>query len=407
MDWKSTTTLLPPDAFATAFSALASVGGKITLLSSTSKGIARGPADISSDQESLLSEIQDDPSVLLAKPGLEMIKQVLQAPPVDICSKKDPRPWTNAKEWKADVELALRNAIVAARKSMSTTEDLAKKVDDLGAEIRALPADQTFTAVLKQNQTILTNAIQARLQLGVRFQTLLDALDVIPDKGVALKSDTAIRDSDTKDKNYQSQVWGLNYLNKLTPVAKRVSTTTPAADPGLLGTLAETPVKQPIISVTVQFQSPQRLEVSSGLMVPTSPYHTYTKASVATNGIVTDNIVQENLTYTVVPVVSVNFLIGRELIARKQRVATFATVAVGYNPATSAVEFGTGLAFSWRSIVLSGLADVGRDMQLAGGFKIGESLGLTNAATPLTTTRWGIRPAVALSVRIPLGGASK
>ena len=55
---------------------------------------------------------------------------------------------------------------------------------------------------------------------------------------------------------------------------------------------------------------------------------------------------QQTLTYTVIPVADINFLLGHELIARQQRLAFFATAAVGYCPATSSVAFGVGPSFS-------------------------------------------------------------
>jgi hypothetical protein len=127
---------------------------------------------------------------------------------------------------------------------------------------------------------------------------------------------------------------------------------------------------------------------------------------VASGGVVTGNIVQESLTYTVVPVALANINI-KEWDKRQQRVAFIGTMAVGYNPATSAVEFGAGPSFSWRSIVLNGLADFGRDTHLAGGFTVNEVLPVSNPPKPLTNTTWGVKPAAGISIRIPLGGSSK
>jgi hypothetical protein len=136
------------------------------------------------------------------------------------------------------------------------------------------------------------------------------------------------------------------------------------------------------------------------------PYHSYATAAVASGGVVTGNIVQESLTYTVVPVALANINI-KEWDKRQQRVAFIGTMAVGYNPATSAVEFGAGPSFSWRSIVLNGLADFGRDTHLAGGFTVNEVLPVSNPPKPLTNTTWGVKPAAGISIRIPLGGSSK
>ena len=193
----------------------------------------------------------------------------------------------------------------------------------------------------------------------------------------------------------------------MTPVVKRaIADSYKSANVALLTALAGAPLKVPIITVTVQFQTPSRIEVSSGLMVPFSGFHTYSKAEVASGGVVSDDVVQKTITFSVVPMAYTN-LLAFERNPNGQRLGLFATGGIGYNPATNSVEFGAGGTFSYRSIAISFLADIGRDTKLAGGFTVGQSLGPTNAAaTPLTTTYWTIRPAMALSVRIPLGGGA-
>jgi uncharacterized alkaline shock family protein YloU len=223
---------------------------------------------------------------------------------------------------------------------------------------------------------------------------------------VGLKTIPEIGEFPSKDKTYQSQVWVLNYANKLAPAVKKVSAQSSASDTGSLAGLADTPTKQALVTLTVQFQSPPRVEVSAGLMVPLTPYHSYSTAAVATNGAITGSVVQETRTYTVVPMVSVNILV-KDFIVKQQRAAWFGSVAVGYNPATSSVEFGVGPSFSWRSIVFGGLVDIGRDTRLAGGFTVGQSLPAGNPPKPLTATVWGVKPAAVLTIRIPLGGSSK
>ena len=46
--------------------------------------------------------------------------------------------------------------------------------------------------------------------------------------------------------------------------------------------------------------------------------------------------------------------------------------------------------------MLSGLADIGRDIQLAGCFSVGQSLPASNPPKPLTVTGWFVKPAIAL-----------
>jgi hypothetical protein len=210
---------------------------------------------------------------------------------------------------------------------------------------------------------------------------------------------------DDKDHNSLQMSWTLNYVNTIAVVIKR-DLTTPYKPASPSDAVLSPPSKQAIVGVTVQYQSAPRLEIATGIMVPLMPFHSYSAAAVATNGAVTGNVVQETLTYTVVPLVLVNIVVKQGL-AQKQPVAFFTTIGTGYNPATSSVEFGVGPSFSWRSLMFSGLADIGRDTQLAGGFKVGQPLPASNPPKPLTSVGWSVKPAIALSVRIPLGGASK
>jgi hypothetical protein len=311
--------------------------------------------------------------------------------------------------WKNDVEPVLRNAIGQAAQSEAahSSAELQKAVDALGAEIKILvSASAAELADLNLNQLTLIDAMSQRKDLGARLAALLSAVQLLPSSGAGLNPVPEIGEFPSKDKTYQSQAWVLNYANRLAPVIKRVSAQSFTADAGLPGALAETPTKQALVTLTVQFQSPPRVEVSTGVMVPAAPYHSYSAAAVATNGTITKSVVQETLTYTVVPVVSVNVLV-KDFIAKQQRAAWFGSVAVGYNPATSSVEFGVGPSFSWRSMVLSGFVDIGRDTQLAGGFTVGQSLPAVNPPKPLTATMWSVKPAFVLSIRIPLAGASK
>lgn len=215
-----------------------------------------------------------------------------------------------------------------------------------------------------------------------------------------------MKDFHTDDRSYyRLEVWTVDYSNRLAIAAKQVvANSVQVGDAAKLATLADTPTKVPLVAITVQFQSPSRVEVSSGLMVPLTAYRSYSKASQASGGTVTDNVVQETKTFTVVPMAFVSVL-QKEWITKKQRSAILYTGGVGYNPATSAVEFGAGLTYSYRSIAFSGLVDLGRDTKLGGGFTVGQSLGNTSAAaSPITSTYWTVKPALALSVRIPLGG---
>jgi hypothetical protein len=407
LDWKSTTAAVPPDSFSTVFSALTGTLGKITV--ANVHGAVRGAAEISAEQQKLLQEIQVP--LISARPALALIKQVLEPPPLGVCSTAPDKlqAWLDPTSWKSKVEPVLQTAIGEAAQSEAAHSyaDLQKSVTDLGKEIQTLvTASASELADLNLNQITLMDALSQRKDLGVRLATLLGAVQLVPSPDAGLKPVPEISEFPSKDKTYQSQVWVLNYANKLAPVVKKVSAQSLPSDAGSLGGLADTPTKQALATVTVQFQSAPRLEVSTGLMVPLTPYHSYSAAAVAKNGTITNSVVQETRTYTVVPLVSANVLI-KDFIAKQQRAAWFGSVAVGYNPATSSVEFGVGPSFSWRSIVFSSFVDIGRDTQLAGGFTVGQSLPAANPPKPLTTTVWSVKPAAGLSIRIPLGGATK
>ena len=192
----------------------------------------------------------------------------------------------------------------------------------------------------------------------------------------------------------------MNYSNKLLPIAKMVAADTlKPEDIFYFSGIADAPSKQPIITLTVQFQSTSRVELSTGLMVPFTPYHSYAKGSDASG----NAIVQETTTYVVVPMAFVNYRVA-EWPTRKQASAFFFTGGVGVNSSTKAVEFGAGATYSYRSFAVSMLFDIGRDTQLGGGLTPGGSLGKYSA--PPTTTTWGVKPAAAVSIRIPLGGGS-
>jgi hypothetical protein len=269
------------------------------------------------------------------------------------------------------------------------------------------PKSVSEAAILDKNQASLSAAYDSIASSLAKLAALETAVNAIPDHGVGITGSAVIQDLTPSDKNYQTQTWAVNYTNKLLPTAKRVAAETLKSENAtLLSGLADASTKAPLVTITVQFQSPSRFEVSTGLMIPFTAYHSYAKASVAKNGVVTDNVVQETKTYTVVPTVFVNFLLS-EWITKRQRSGLFLTGGVGYNPATSSVEFGTGLTYSYRSVAVSLLADIGRDTKLGGGFSVGQSLGTGNAANPTTSTYWTCKPTAAISVRIPLGGRSK
>jgi len=212
------------------------------------------------------------------------------------------------------------------------------------------------------------------------------------------------------DRDVTTEVWSLDYVNLGTTTVKN-ALTVPAGGAVASSALSASDIvtsaapSTSITTVALAYQRPQRLEFATGVMVPFRPYHSYSTAETATAGVVTGNVIQETLTYTAVPLALVNIVVKQGL-AKGRPVAGFATIGTGVNAASGSVEFGVGGSFSWRSFMVSFLADIGRDTRLTGGFYPNEPLPISNPPKPLTETYWSVKPAVALSVRIPLGGSS-
>jgi hypothetical protein len=309
-----------------------------------------------------------------------------------------PNPFFNTADWK----LKMLNPL--AMDPTGHVVDLAKLSSDLGQvdalvaeisqDISQLPAAEQ-PGLKKQSDDVAQ--ILSSLRMRIDLITVLNAVSVASDttfllKGFGGKDDVQI-------------TWAINDIPVTSLGLKRVLTAPYKAE-GPFDKVTTPPTKQPILSIPVQYQSVARLEFSTGIMVPFRPFHSYSTSAVASGGVVTGNVIQENLTYTVVPLALVNIGIHQGLY-KKRPVAFFGTIGTGYNPTSSSVEFGVGPSFSWRAVQISALADIGRDTQLAGGFFVNEPLPVSNPPKPLTVTVWSVKPAFALSVRIPLGGTSK
>jgi hypothetical protein len=418
LDLSSVTAQVPADQFSTAFSAISAIAGKITVIGVSSPlrlmAVHPGITEISKNQKNLLDALQAP--LAKAKDSLFQIKAAMQPPPGDVCfgTADHAQAWLDTIHWKTKVEDGLNWQIImpdgTAKGETKTASKLILTFDGQIAALGTNDATPDEIAQLKNYQKTLTDAVTTLDKLALLRKVIHD----LPDKGKApgnklidLQSTGNGRKAVLIDQNDQNEVWTLDYANILSANVKSATTDPPTyPDQTSLSNLSTLPAaKQPLVKITILYQTPPHIEVSTGLLVPMQPYHSYATAAVASGGVVTGNIVQESLIYTVVPVAQVN-IVAKDWVMRQQRAAIFGTVAVGYNPATSAVEFGVGPSFSWRSIVLSGLVDIGRDTQLAGGFTVNEVLPVSNPPKPLTNTAWGVKPAAGISIRIPLGGSS-
>jgi uncharacterized membrane protein YgcG len=206
-----------------------------------------------------------------------------------------------------------------------------------------------------------------------------------------------------------SGVWALNYTNVLSGVVTQVSQSPyPPKDPPApvdYAQLGTPPTKTQALSITIQATNKEWVEASAGFVVPVRAYHSYTAAAQASGGAVTGNVVQMTQTHTVVPAAFVNINL-LEIPNRHGSWALFVTPFVGYNSTTSTVETGIGPSISWRSIELNMMMDYGNDAYLKGGFTVGQSLGASNPASPLTANAYSWHFAPGISIRIPLGSSS-
>ena len=308
-----------------------------------------------------------------------------------------PNPWYNLEHWKKAVQKQIGSDALG---NNVDPVDATTKIQALDVRISVVLKD--FAALSASEQTIVKPDLDGVTQNQLALKARTDLLTWVSDLAKGAPQSFPLTDISPNGNDWIQVTWNLNAANTAAPIAKRLATQPykPAQPSDVI--LSPVP-KQSVIAVTAQYQSAPHLEFSTGLMVPIRPYHSYAVASTASNGAITGNVVQESLTYTVVPLALVNVPI-RQGIVKEQPVAAFASVGVGYNPATSAVEFGVGGIFSWRSMQIGFLADIGRDLQLSGGFHVGEILPVSNPPKPLTTTVWGVKPAMSLSVRIPIAG---
>jgi hypothetical protein len=281
--------------------------------------------------------------------------------------------------------------------------DILKEKQDA---IQAAAHSQVDFDRLKANQAVLADALAKAQTLAktvlfpaeIKLQALSDAIASVP---VSSADQFKITDALRKDKNDQQEVFTLNAVNDLTdPVKKFIASA--AADPfsqALTDSIVTTPpTKTAVMQVTVQYVTQPEMEVTAGVLVPFLPYKSYTAAPQSAGSATL--VAQENHTYTIVPTVNLNFRLGNDQFAGNKRYGWFATVAVGYNPATTMVEFGVGPSVAVKSMVFSFLADVGRDTELASGFTVNQPLPGV-ATTPATNGVWSVKPSLGFSIRLP------
>jgi hypothetical protein len=281
-----------------------------------------------------------------------------------------------------------------------------RKIDDLkAAAAQSSPIAQRQIDALNASQGVLTDKLTKAQTIvktvlfpaETKLQTLINSIGKPPASSTTFPIPDLLR----KDKNDEQEVFTLNAVNYLTDPVK-ISIASAATDP-YSQTLADSIVataatKTAVMTATVQYVTQPEMEVTAGVLVPFLPYKSF--AAVAQSAGSATLITQETHTYTIVPSVNLNFRLGNDFFPDNKRVTGFATTAVGYNPATTSVEFGIGPSIAVKSMVFSILADIGRDMTLANGFTLNQPL--PGAATvPATNTVWSVKPSFGFSIRLP------
>jgi hypothetical protein len=145
-----------------------------------------------------------------------------------------------------------------------------------------------------------------------------------------------------------------------------------------------------------------RLEASAGVFFSTLPIRTYSVAPVFAGGMVSDNLVSEDVLHpTVVPFAAANYRLSNDLAWTRWKSDFYWTAAVGVNPNTVSADFATGPSISWRGLMISALCHFGHETVLTQGFASGQHLGAAFTETVPTRTRWTTAFALGLSVRVP------
>lgn len=440
MDLKSATEQVPQDQFTNGFPALtAGLGGfAIAHLAAPAVGLLEGadlhcpdqaaPRPLSGQQildcqhylaSTAKAAIDDGPDAShpslaqWATGALKKIHDLFKPVPPNSAAELPTTPALWA-DWKNQFDSGSVNAFNTFDADDFTSRlglldvDIAEAADRKSASVRELA---TITAQQKTLQT----ALGTLTTLKQKMTALKAAVDGLEAEAGPLSF--PIPDPQPTDKNNFLETWDLNASNKLIKIAGLIKADkyldkTAAA----VSTLTDVPTKSAVVEFKIQFMNAPRFEISGGVLVPFKPYHTFTvgitQGNATTPPGTTPNcppnncpVVERTLTNAIVPDVSVNFLLGRELVAQKQRLAFMATIAAGYNTATTSAAFGFGPSIAWRSIVFSPLIAVSRDQQLTGGYVLGQSAG--TATTPMTTNVWTFNPSIGVSLRVPLGGGSK
>jgi hypothetical protein len=131
--------------------------------------------------------------------------------------------------------------------------------------------------------------------------------------------------------------------------------------------------KQAVLTITVLFADP-KFEVSTGAFfswMPNRTFANYTQVSVISGVPTPGNVIINETTSTppeIIPYAAANYRLGSDFRSfGGRRSAVYGTLAVGFNPYNTTVEYAAGFSFSWRFLMLSPLFHIGQSIHLTQG----------------------------------------
>jgi hypothetical protein len=177
--------------------------------------------------------------------------------------------------------------------------------------------------------------------------------------------------------------------------------------------------RKAVVTITVLYADPI-FEASAGVFFSGLANRSFANLTTVTQNpggspIPGDVVITQTVTRpTVVPFAAANFRLGPTWAYPDQRRGAFyVTAGVGFNTYSNAAEFGFGPSFSWRSVMLTPMLHLGRDLRLTQGEFIGEVwCNVTaghgnvpkcsgNPPSPSSERYWRPAFAIGLSVRVP------
>jgi hypothetical protein len=297
--------------------------------------------------------------------------------------------------------------LLSARISSIAGDDGLKKTADVNMRAADARAILELTDLQKAADAVATDLLGYKLRIedlevyNNGFDDCSSVIDLTPDekKEVPPTACLWITSRPDEDSAYHNMVtraitYSLNSFNLVSNSQQAVP------DPSK---------KKLLTSVVLNFAddktskgSALRWEASAGAFFSSLPIRSFSVAPVFTNGVITDKVISQNLLYpTIVPFAAANYRLTNDLGWSRWKTNIYWTGAVGINPNTVSADFATGLSYSWRALMVSGLCHFGHDVRLTQGLTVGESLGAGfNGGLP-TETHWTANFALGLSVRVP------